>query len=272
MKVGWSDTRPNGQPVEPGTSCYIIDLEDGSHPIATYGKTQEEVLEKLATQNANAQLAMAARRPAPPAPAAATPPAPARQLSPDQVMVATQNLTNPAKAGEAVATLFEHSTGLNPQRMILENFSTTAERWEAEHPEFFAHNGNRRLMAAEAAALAGSLAKVSEGHLTQAFANLRAKGDLFEAPAAPDPNPPPSTTFPDESQVQRPAERPRPRFATSARSTAFRPQAPARTLKYTEEEIRTMPLSKSRRLLESGDKDYAECCEAYYGSSAQATA
>jgi hypothetical protein len=33
-----------------------------------------------------------------------------------------------------------------------------------------------------------------------------------------------------------------------------------------------MPVSKSRRLIENGDKDYAEACEAYFGSSAQATA
>lgn len=267
MKTFWSDTRPSGQPVEPGTVCFITDLEDGSHPIATYGKTQEEVLQKLAAQNANAQMAMAERRPPPPPSA----PAPARQLSADQVMLATQNLTNPAKAGEAVATLFEHQTGLNPQKLILQNFGAVADEWEKQHTEFFAHNGNRRLMAAEAARLAGGLGQVTHEHLSQAFVQLRAHGDLFEAPAH-DANPSPSTTtFPDESQVQQ-AERPRPRFATGARSTAFRPQAPARNLKYTEEEIRTMPLSKSRRLLETADKDYAEACEAYYGPSAQAKA
>lgn len=271
MKAYWSDKRPNGQPVEPGTFCFITDLEDGTLAIPTYGKSQEEVLHKLAAQNANAQLEIARRSSgARPAAAPATP-APARQISADQIFEATANLTNPAKAGEAVATLFESQTGISPQRMILENFGTLAERWEQANPDFFAHNGNRRLMAAEAAQLAGGLAKVTEGHLNQAFTNLRTRGDLFEAPAH-DPNPQPSPSFPDESQVQRPAERPRPRFATSARSTTFRPQPPARTLKYTEEEIRTMPMSRSRRLIESGDKDYAEACETYFGSTPQATA
>jgi hypothetical protein len=31
-----------------------------------------------------------------------------------------------------------------------------------------------------------------------------------------------------------------------------------------------MPLSKSKALIASNDKDYADACEAYFGSSAQA--
>jgi hypothetical protein len=250
--------------------CFITDLEDGSHPIACYGKTTEEVLQKLALQNAHAQIAIARRSAAPPVSPPSVPAAP-RKIQPDQIMRATVDLTDPAKSGQAVATLFESATGISPQRLILENFGAVAEQWERENPEFFAHNGNRRLMAAEAAQLAGGLGQVTQEHLSQAFLNLRAKGDLFEAPAY-DPNHQTPPTFPDEIQVQ-PAERTRPRFATAARSINFRQAAPAtRTLKYTAEDIRTMPVSKSRRLIENGDKDYAEACEAYFGSSAQATA
>ena len=271
MKAFWSDVRPNGQPVEPGTYCFITDLEDGSFPIACYGKTQEEVLQKLAHQNANAQMAIA-RRSTPPATASsAIPPPAARRIGPDEIMMATADLSNPAKAGQAVATLFEAETGVSPERLMLQNYGNLANQWEADHPEFFAHNGNRRLVTQEAAQLAGGLAQVTAEHLTQAFDHLRARGDLFEDGRAHTPTPQPSPTFPDETQVQRP-ERPRPRFATGARSTAFRPQAPARTLKYSEEDIRTMPLSKSRRLIEQNDRDYAEACERYFGSSAQASA
>jgi hypothetical protein len=270
VKAFWSDTRPNGQPVEAGTVCFITDLEDGTLPIPTYGKSQEEVLEKLALQNAHAQLAIAKKstRTAP-APAPVPSPAPSKRLNADQVMQATADLTNPAKAPEAVAALFEHQTGLSPSQIILKNFGDMAERWEENNPDFFAHNGNRRMMAAEAAQLAGGLGKVTEGHMDKAFSNLRDREELFEAPQS---DHQPSQSFPDESQVQRPERPSRPRFGTSARSTGFRSQTPARTLKYTEMDIRTMPLSKSRALIESGDKDYAECCEYYYGSSAQATA
>src|SRR5215472_12388340 len=265
MRAFWSDTRPNGQPVEPGTFCFITDLEDGTHPIPTYGKSQDEVMHKLAMQNANAQLAIARRSSSP----HAEPPSPARRIGPDEIMVATADLANPAKSGAAVATLFESETGINPQQIVLQNFAAVAQQWETDHPEFFPHNGNRRLVAQEAATQAGGLARVSADHLTQAFHNLSARGDLFEA--AQTTNHQPSPAFPDESQRSAPAERPRPRFATSARSTAFRPQPPARSLKYTEEEIRTMPLSKSRRLIELNDRDYAEACEAFFGS-AKATA
>lgn len=268
MKAYWSDTRPNGQPVEPGSFCFITDLEDGSFPIPTYGRTQEEVLQKLALQNANAQLAIA-RRSAPPS-APVPPVTPARRIGPDEILKATSDLNNPATAGEAVATLFEAETGISPESLILQHFGQIAQQWELDHPEFYTHNGNRRLVTQEAARLAGGLARVSADHLTQAFNNLRNRGDLFEGQSS---TATPSPAFPDESRSSAPAERPsRPRFATSARSTTFRPQPPARTLKYTEEEIRTMPLSKSRRLIEQNDRDYAEACEAYFGSSAQASA
>jgi hypothetical protein len=271
MKAYWSDVRPNGQPVEPGTYCFVTDLEDGSHPIPTYGRSQEEVLHKLALQNANAQLAIA-RRSMPsatptPSPAPAPPP---RRFGPDEILRATANLSNPATAGEAVTTLFESETGISPEKLILQNFGAVAHQWELDHSEFYPHSGNRRLMAQEAARMAGGLAHITAEHLTQAFLNLRARGDLFEAQSeTPQPSPP---AFPDESRSSAPSERPRPRFATGTRSTTFRSQPPARTLKYSEEEILKMPISKSRRLIETNDRDYAEACEAYFGSSAQASA
>src|SRR5215472_2597337 len=175
MKAYWSDTRPNGQPVEAGTLCFITDLEDGSHPIPTYGKTQEEVLEKLAMQNANAQIAIA-RRSTPPGQTPAPPTLP-RRIGPDEVMQATADLSNPAKAGEAVATLFESETGINPDRLILQNFGQIAHQWEQDHPDFVAYPGNRRLIAQEAVNLAGSLAHVTAEHLSAAFQQLHQRGD-----------------------------------------------------------------------------------------------
>lgn len=59
MRVYWSDKRWNGQPLQPGTVCLVTDLEDGTNPIYTYGADQQEILDKLARQNANAQLALA---------------------------------------------------------------------------------------------------------------------------------------------------------------------------------------------------------------------
>lgn len=275
MKCYWSDTRPNGKPVEPGTVCWITDLEDGTHPIATYGKDQAEVMDKLAHQNAHAQMALA-RRTAPPSnPAAPATPAPARRtFTPDQIMRATTDLEDPSKAGAAVATLVESHTGLDLRQLVADRFGKLAKEWESETPDFYAHPGNVKLVTTEAFNRAGgNLGLVTKEHLTAAFRAMQAQGYLMDAPAD-DTNPPPSNTntFPDENRVQR-TERPRGTFATGARSTGFqRVAAQPRTPKYTEEDIRKMPLEKSKRLIETNDPDYAEACERYFGSSAQATA
>lgn len=269
MKTYWTETRPNGKPIEPGTVCHVTDLEDGTSPIYTYGNSTAEVLDKLAHQNANAQLAMAQRKPAAAAPV--VPPAP-RRIEPDQVMRATADLSNPAKAGEAVATLFQAATGMDPQQMILQNFGNTATAWQNEHPEFFPHEGNKRLLAGEAQAMAGgNLGHVTKEHLSAAFSSLQQRGLLFENPQDTHQQPP---TFPDESQVQRPADGKPTRFATGARSHTFARQAIApttRTPKYTAEQIATMKPSEARRMVEANDPDYAFACEYHFGS-AQATA
>lgn len=272
MIAGWTDTRPNGQPIEPGTFCWKIDLEDGSHPVFTYGKTQDEVLQKLASQNAHAQMALA-RRTAPPAQSAPVTEVPARrQISPDQVMQATADLQNPAKSGDAIATLIESATGVDIRKQAIKDFGATARAWQAETPDFFPHPGNVELMANRAIVLAGgNPALVTKAHFTKAFDALSTSGLLFEAPQ--DNHNPPSNSFPDESQVQR-TERPRgTRFATGSRSTSFQRQpAMTRTPKYSEAEIRRMPIAQSRALIDSNDKDYAESCDHWFSGKAQATA
>jgi hypothetical protein len=254
----------------------MTDLEDGSHPIYTYGRDTDEILRKLASQNANSQIALVRRaeKPATPVAIGPSPQLPTRRtISPDQLMVATEDLKNPAKSGAAVATLLEAATGIDPAKLIARNYREIAEAWAANHPDFYEHNGNVRLMTQTATNLAGgNLAHVTAAHLDKAFEILSAEGSLFDRPPL-NPDAQPSNTFPDESQVQR-TERPRgTRFAIGASSTSFqRHPATTRTLKYTEEQIRSMPLSKSDALIKSNDKDYADACEFYFGQSAQARA
>jgi hypothetical protein len=246
----------------------VTDLEDGTHPIYTYGKDQEEVLRKLAQQNANAQIAIMNRKAAPATSTAPPLPSLPRRITPDQVMQATSDLEDPEKSGQAIAVLLEAHTGLNPEQMVLENFQRVAESWENERTDFYSHPANRRLLAAEALKLAGgSLGHITGEYLTRALHNLRLQGVLVENGEPPAPN-----TFPAETQVQRDGQQRSTRFATGSRSTGFQRQAaPTRTLKYSEVEIRTMPLAKSRDLINRNDKDFAEACEYYFGS-AQASA
>lgn len=272
----WTTTRPNGKPIEEGTVCWVTEI-DGLNPIYTYGKTVQDVIDKLSHTNAHAQAALARQAAQPtntPQPSAAVP---ARQkMTPEEVMVATADLQNPAKAGHAAARLIQDATGIDLQQMAIESFSKVAMDWQADNPDFYPHPGNKRLLTEQARAIAGGdFTLINKDVLTRAYETLRQRGELMEAPPATpsDPNnPTPPTSFPGESPVQRTTERPRGTFSTGARSTSFRaPQTTGpKTLKYTAEEIRTMPEAKSRRLIETNDPDYAEACERYFGVSASA--
>lgn len=273
----WTETRPNGKPIEAGTVCWVTEPIDGGHPIYTYGKDQQEVIEKLARTNAHAQAALARKSTAPATPATPTATAPARMTA-DEVMQATQDLQNPAKSGTAVARLVQDATGIDLGRLALNNFAALAQEWQQETPDFYEHPGNMHLLVGRAKAYAGgTIANVTKEHLSRAFDDLQHEGMLFEAPASqstlPNNQPTPSPV-PDENQVQR-TERPRgSRFATSTRSTGFRaaPQhsSQTRTPKYTAEEIRSMPNSKSRALIDANDADYNYACEFHFGDQATA--
>ena len=280
MKGYWSETRYNGQPLQPGTVAFVTDLEDGTHPIYTYGADQNEVFEKLAMQNANAQLALARRASSPLQPAngvAQTPtsPAPAaaprRGISPDDIMQATEDLKNPAKADRAVATLFEAATGMDPVEQARRQYAALALEWEEATPAFYPHPGNRQLVGEKAIRMAGNKpGLVTRAILDSAFQQLHMEGLLFGRPDEPFDNTNQTstlTTLPDENPVQR-SERPRgTRYATGARSTSFSaPQtAQTRALKYTEEQIRTMP--EKERLRVFNDPDYIKACEVYFSGA-----
>lgn len=274
MRGYWSETRPNGKPVDPGQVLWIIDAEDGTHPVCVYGKDQQEVIDKLSRNNAHAQAALARRAQTPPAapPSGRTPvvvPAKPR-LSPDDVMLHTGNLDKPGKAGAAARALIEDETGIDFDRMVLNQFAATAQAWEEEHPEFYAHPGNKRLLADRAKVLAGGrLAAITPEILTQSYNELSAGGILMDAPAQQQPSPTPSTTLPGDRQG---SVRERPRgalFATGARGTGFQQPASTQTRgpKYSAEEIRTMPEAKARALNEANDPDYIKSCEYHFGAA-----
>lgn len=264
MRVFWSDKRANGQPLQAGTVCLVTDLEDGTNPIYTYGKDQAEIIDKLAMQNANAQLALL-RRQTPPA----TAPEP-RKITGDDVMQATADMANPAKAPAAIATLYEAATGIDPVQAAQRAYAMLAMEWEAQTSDFYPHPGNRQLVGDKAIRMAGMKpGLVTRDILDAAFTQLRAQGLLFERPDQPDGDPPTSNppNLPVESQVQS-IERPRgTRYATAARSSTFTaPQTVStRTLKYTEEQIRNMPDRERMKVID--DPDYIKACEYYYSGA-----
>jgi hypothetical protein len=280
----WSDTRPNGQPVEAGTLCWVSDPENGEHPIYTYGRDAQEIIHKLNRQNLNAQAALASRASA--GPQASVPrnghggergSAPMSPPSADDIARATVDLTNPAKSGAAVATLLK-TAGVDAGRLALDAFARLAEEWAKEHPEFYPHEGNKLHIARAAFAKAGGPGFVTKEILTEAFEECRVKRLLFDEPIAgndhhaPQNDPPsnPQPVFPGESRVQLTERQRGSRFATAARGTSFRPAqgVQPRTPKYTEEQIRNMPMRKAEELIRSNDRDYHEACEYYFGQVA----
>lgn len=278
MRMEWVTTRPNGKPVEPGTFCRVLDMEDGTNPIYYYGKTEQEVNDKIALNNMHAQQALARRAAAPPQPGTTTPTpiAPRKRMTVDETMVATTDLQNPAKAAEAVTRLVQDATGIDLRQMAMDAFKKRADEWVSETPDFYNCKPNRSLLATRLGTLVnGDVALISKEMMTQCFHQMLETGDLVDDPGEVAPNEvaPNGTPFPDENQVQRVEPSRGGRSGTGTRSTNFRaPQSvQTRTLKYTREQIDRMSLSKTEALIRSGDKDYADACEFYY-PSAKATA
>jgi hypothetical protein len=271
MRMEWVTTRPNGKPVEPGTFCRVLDMEDGTNPIYYYGKTEQEVNDKIALNNMHAQRALARRAEAPPENTNPSPIAPRKRMTADETMQATTDLQNPAKAAEAVTRLVQDATGMDLRQMAMDAFKARADEWVSETPDFYNCKPNRSLLATRLGVLVnGDVSLITKEMMTQTFHQMLAAGDLVEDPGEAAPN---VTTFPDENQVQRVETSRGGRNGTGTRSTNFRaPQsAQTRTLKYTREQIDRMSLARTEALIRSGDKDYAEACEFYY-PAAKATA
>lgn len=270
----WSDIRLNGKPVEPGTYYWVTEM-DGINPIGTMGKTVQEVLNKITSTLGHAQSALARKAMQIPAamPGAVAPAAPAqrKRMSSDEIFQATADMSNPAKSADAVVKLVSDTTGIDLRKLVVDRFRDMALEWQEEHPEFYVHAGNIELLGNEAHRSSNNdTASITKETLTAAFNKLRAQGKLFEAPISflsneQEPTDPPNNLheFPGGSPVQR-TEMPRgARFATGTRSTNFRAsqERQPRTPKYSPEDIRRMPPSKHKELINSNDPDYAAAVE-----------
>jgi hypothetical protein len=278
MKGYYSDTKPTGDPVTVGLLCWISDYTDeGLGKVATYGHTELEITEKLARQNAHAQMVIAQQRATPP-PAAAPAPAPTPAvrgrvpLTADQRIKLTADLDNPATAGRAVVELLEDTTGLSVQDLQQDKFNRMFQEWLGAHPDFpRGVRMNVRLLLLEAERRAGSHTKITPQTLDAVFQQLQSGGELLaEMPVEDEPSDPaspqPSATRAGESQPP-PSTRPRVVATTTHRTTRMASAAaPQFKPKYTREQIDGMSAAENRRLID--DPDYNASVEYYYPSSA----
>jgi hypothetical protein len=110
----WTDKDGNGKPLTDGRVCLVITSDEPNIPdIRTYGRDKDEVLDKLARTTETAQATINRLRKSSPASpqAGAAPPQPhnaapaTSRVSADEQAQATVDLSNPAKAPEALKTL-----------------------------------------------------------------------------------------------------------------------------------------------------------------------
>jgi hypothetical protein len=245
--------------------CLVIDPEDGTHPIRTYGWSQEEVLEKVAKTAETAQQHINRLRSQPAAvsavapnaertPATSAPRAP-RPLTADEQLQATADLSNPAKAPQAIKTLLRGAGVDLDQAQIQQDARTAAavaQEWEGQHPEFPSDERNQRLLMDKAVMLMGGkqhLGKLTAEILDAAYSELLRFNMLFDV----EPSQPTTTTPPNAPDGNPTTRNVRPRGATSYRSTALRGSAPVaqpNKPRYTRSEIDQMNTAQLRDKIE----------------------
>lgn len=254
----------DGQPLTDGRYCFVIDPEDGTQPTRSYGKSQQECLEKVAkvTEHSQrlisrlqAQLNTASATPTA-APAIAEAPKP-RKLSPDEQMTATADLGNPAKAGEAVVKLIEHHTGVDlraqAQRESAARLAKVSDTWSNTYQPDFSKQStftDKTFLINRAIQDAGGADNVTVESLEKTYTSLLAQGhfagitaDYEEGPGEPSIHDEPPQVPPRESAAPRTPVR-TPSGATTYKSSNLRghtPPAPKPTVeKYTRAQVDAM--------------------------------
>ena len=240
--------------------CLVMDPEDGTHPIRTYGWSKDEVLEKMAKtaeaaqQVINRQRSAQTQQPARHEPARAAAPAQptSRRLTADEQMQATVDLSNPAKSPEAIKVLLR-GVGIDVEKMQqdenIRRVANVAQEWERNHPDFPSDERNQRLLMDKASLMVG-FTNITAEALDAAYQSLLNYGMIFDSTGSQISQSTPQVP-PDGSSATRIV---RPRGATSYRSTNLRAVAPGTRReqpKYTRAEIDAMPSSVFRQKMDS---------------------
>lgn len=240
--------------------CLVIDPEDGTNPIRTYGWTKDEVLDKVAKTTEEAQRMISRQR----SEATVIPPAVA-VVSPEDVMQATMDLNNPAKSSDAIKTLLL-SAGVDVDQVKLnedaKRVGLIAQKWEIGHPEFPKDPRNQRLLMDKALLKTGArLGDITAEVLEAAYQELVGNNMLFSVPVV-------ASTVTEEEEEEALANAPngnsatrieRTRTATSYRSNTLRsttvPPGGKREPKYTRADVDRMNSAQLRDKIEN-DREF----------------
>lgn len=243
--------------------CLVIDPEDGTHELRTYGWSIEEVLDKVARTTETAQQVINRQRSTTATPqvaatssdarSAATSVAPApRSLTAEEQMQATSDLSNPSKSPQALRTLLR-GVGVDVDRMKFDEdvrrVTATAQEWESRNPDWPSSDKNNRLLLDKATLMVG-FPNITAQTLDAAYRELSSRGMIFEIESEPQ-TPTPPGDAPNGNSAPR-AEGPT-RTATSYRSRALQsdivvtPNKP----RYTRAEVDTWTSRQLREKIEN---------------------
>lgn len=263
MSRRWENKEVPGRGVK---FCLVIDPEDGTHPIRTYGWSVEEVLDKVAKTTETAQQVINRQRNAtatsatptravavPPNDArSAAPPVPTPRISAEEQMQATSDLSNPSKSPQALRTLLR-GVGVDVDKIKLDEdirrITAIAQEWESHNPDWPSSDKNNRLLLDKATLMVG-FPNITSQTLDAAYRELSSRGMIFaiESDDTPPPTPPdaPNGNSATRSEGQT-------RTATSYRSHSLRSDVvvPAKKAPYTRAEVDAMTSRQLREKIET---------------------
>ena len=270
MARRWDDKDANGNQLTDGRVCLVIEPDDPTLPaIRTYGRDKDEVLDKLAVTTETGQATIHRLRSA--APAQPSPSKPAvvatRGITADEQARATADLSNPAKAPDAIKTLLR-GAGVDVDQMRFREdtnrMALIAQEWERSHPgPIWSDARNQRLLIDTAVLHFNFRRNITAEALDAAHEYLVQRDMLFTS--APSTEVPPDGNRDSRTDV---------RNATSYRAGELR--APAQVVgnkkaKYTRAEIDGMNTKVYREKLEN-EAGFAELVNQYAATPVGRTA
>jgi hypothetical protein len=256
----------DGRPGADGRLCLIVDPEDGTRPSRFWGKTQDEVLAKVAKSFEHGQRYITAMKAAAPPPSDSSKPptngttnpqeSRPHRLTADEQLAATADLSHPSKAPAAVVRLLEHETGLDfdamRQKETIERIAKVQMAWEDKHPEFPRHPTNYTLLT-NTAALRVGYENITELVMDAVYNELLAAGTLVPAADTDEEPPPPNPPVPpDEHPATSTTVRPRRAGSYSSRDLrATAPPPASKTPAYTRAQVAAMSSAELQRKMET---------------------
>lgn len=257
--------------LEDGRIKLTVSPDRGGPASVFYGTDRDEILDKLADAQAAANGRLEDLRLSVPNGTGSAPPVISPQaLTPSERMQTVADLTNPARAVEAIVKVVESRVGpLDSMRedQVTRASIQAAEAFVAETPGWYPSPHNQHALTRYLIAQGLDSTKVDS--YRRAFADLGAAKLLQQAPSQAS-----SEAEPDEDRQQgrngpTPAPRPPTRYSTGVRSSdvSGSQPMPGKRLKYSRDEIRGMSASTYKQKMMS-DPEFSRCVEFYAKGSA----